>query len=292
MKPKKSINNTIKKTGLLAAGLFALTLNTAAQDDAHRSPLYIGNDNFGIKPVFQATAGANISRPFKEIRGIPEEYRLVPIHPEDTYASEYDNGPIHDTIKGPYAFDVAGVKTGVAIKLGKLEIEADISTNFSVPFNYEYLNERNYTNDPGTSTKGYGAALTYYIIKYSLLNFGTDLELSYPLNFRDDDAFMSNRRRIIVGVNQKKFNMNLEDGWDRWNALERNGKVTLAHVIETSWYAGILCQLPLNKTDHLTARAVVGYNSCELNMSQLKYQSIEPTKSGGIFAEASIGYRF
>ncbi|MGV8172239.1 MAG: hypothetical protein ACP5OA_06125 [Candidatus Woesearchaeota archaeon] len=250
----------LKKLGLAtSAVLLATTLNAQSpqkntiQEDT-RPVLYIGNDNFGVRPMltFGMLEGYG-GRPIKKVFDVPEIIRHVPIHPDDYYADEKNNGPIEpDDIKGASLIDLftPTVGGGLEFKLG--EAYLDLTVNTDMPFfgnicaralpypDYKpdklYNSyRRNYTNHSGTSTRGYGAALTMYTTAISPIVIPQlSGELFIPVNL----ILKNEEGHLLMGYSVRKYTLNMETGWDRYDSYEKNERFPIADILENSVYGG------------------------------------------------------
>jgi len=281
---------------LTCAGLVALTTTVYSQISTMRdSPMYHGNASFGIKPAFYiAMIDVNVTRSLNII-SIPEKYRLVPIHPDDYMYPESSNGPIENLSadsaykNGKLSADVSTyIRAGLAVKLKGVEFETDINVSISPKFGDSNddteFHERNYTNNPGSSDRGYGAALTYYTLKYPRrIAMGADAELSFPL-YSKKKELTNHYSRALIGVDLRKFKMSLTEGWDRYNEQEI-WKTFNIPVIEERVYAGWLYQFQVEDRDYYSLKVVAGYN-------WFKQDYLIFSNNPGGFLEASFGLRF
>ncbi|MCD4762371.1 hypothetical protein K8R32_05460, partial [bacterium] len=94
-----------------------------------------------------------------QINNLPEDFRFVPIHPDDDYASPSDNGIINQ--KEFNRDHWVSLEYGYAWEKGRWDLGIGFSWIYSVIGKFDDVEVRNYTNHPGTSTRGYGAALTF-----------------------------------------------------------------------------------------------------------------------------------
>jgi hypothetical protein len=152
---------------------------------------------------------------------LSESARLVPIHPSDTYALAKNNGPVKDVLNSITSQTIK-LRVGVEAEHKQLQAGLGLGFGFSV-YNYAKegsgFAERNYTNAPGTSQRGYGAALTYI----SLNENGTSgfvvnpfFRLGYQIKGKDSDynLFAEYSPEIT------SFSTDLNVGYDRWNKHE------------------------------------------------------------------------
>jgi hypothetical protein len=177
-----------------------------------RNPYFYGNVT---SDFFAGTELANLIT-------IPEYIRDVPIHPDDTYANPKNNAPIKN---GKLTWNANGAdvngKIGIGFKEGKFDFRGGLNGGISGILISG--RERNYTNFPGTSKKGVGAALTYYGIGMGLYSLGLNAEVL--LNLNDNfDLFLEYFDNFIP------TSLSLTDGWDRNSTIQIYKKYLLADV--------------------------------------------------------------
>jgi hypothetical protein len=169
----------------------------------------------GVELNFQA--GNNAS--------LPESARLVPIHPDDTYANEKNNGPIKNVLTG-ITMEGVRAKFGVEARENQFGAKAGVGFGFdSYSFSKENswgFAERNYTNHPGTSERGYGAALTYYDFSESG-SIGVFVSPFLNLSYHFPSGKEGNKVYAFVEYAPEfhSFSTSIETGYDRWNKLEK-----------------------------------------------------------------------
>jgi len=175
-----------------------------------------------VRPV--VSAGLNASRPIHSVKKIPKYMRDVPIHKDDSGVP----GAIKDGANVYPLFDIA-LKPGARIETDVVSL--DILGNFSLPLSRN-LNRRNYTNHVGTEKRGEGAALTYYDVGYGPLVIpGVEVNACFPI--KDTDF------GVILGSSYREYKLNLQNGWDRYDKLEKRKDYTLGTIKETGLYTGV-----------------------------------------------------
>lgn len=163
---------------------------------------------------------------------MPLDFRSVPIHPDDGYASQKNWGPVENEqydrnhwASIDYAY-LWKINDRWSCGLGVVWI-----LDFWEGFGKE--SRRNYTNHPGTDTRGTGAALTFVATGVrglleieggdhdlgSLLNFTPELLVEYRLS-----------QDLTLGLNASYHRFVALRGWDRWDSFEIDDKETLAHI--------------------------------------------------------------
>ncbi|MCD4761396.1 hypothetical protein K8R32_00365, partial [bacterium] len=96
---------------------------------------------------------------------------------------------------------------------------------------------RNYTNHPGTSTRGYGAALTFAgtAVRGLIPAFSDDdlNFLSIIFNFTPKvfaEYSLDKERQFRIGASLSYHQFNAINGWDRYNKYKIDKTKTLAHI--------------------------------------------------------------
>jgi hypothetical protein len=293
-----SIKSKLKNTALALAttSLFALGANAQSNAQTNKTPLYFGNENFGVALIGRGGFSFRGASPQFSITGIPEKLRFAPIHKEDTYASEKNNGPIRDSADlNSGILDIVYLRAGAAFKLKNLELELTGNVTLSSKLGSDDdddIKERNYTNAPGTNMRGYGAALTYYKLRYSGLSYGGNLEAMIPLWRNKDGDYV---HKLVLGGRMQVHPVQIETGWDRYDFLEVDKARPLAKLNERGAYLGYSYECPVNKLGDgdnvLMARIMVGYDYYKFSKSQSR-AGIKMNDSESPSLELTIGARF
>jgi hypothetical protein len=300
-------NKILKKAALLAStSLLALSLNSNAQSvntkqhdynkyESVLGDLYLGNERFGVMPLVEFDFGARVSKPIIQVSNIPESIRLVPIHPEDKDVNPSNNGPIADApLNNIWIIDVASVKMGLSAKVGNLEFETAIRMNFS-PTVASSMYSRNYTNNPGTSERGNGAALTYYRADCQASLMEKIVEISFPLNIPETRTYaefneIMRMPRLMLGVSQRSLDVGIETGYDRYNSLTTEKFHYLENLTENSIYGGLAFRAPINEFS-LDLRILAGHN--KYIVKDIKYSDVNiQLNNKGWFGAVNLGFRF
>lgn len=164
------------------------------------------------------------------VKSMPLEIRDVPIHPDDTYVSLSNAGPITQEEYSKSSTWMLG-----------FSIKKDIKNKFLLGFKINWIiypNRwlydnalRNYTNAVGTEQRGTGAALTFVGIEergiIPVLNLTPEILLETPLGFGN---------QILLGTSLSYFKLKAINGWDRFNKLEVNKRFTLSHLVPIAFY--------------------------------------------------------
>ena len=163
---------------------------------------------------------------------MPLDFRSVPIHSDDGYARLENWGPVENEkydrdhwLSIDYAY-LWQLNDRWSCGMGLVWI-----LDFWEDFGKE--SRRNYTNNPGTDRRGYGAALTFVSTGVrglleieggetdtgSLLNFTPKFIVEYKLGNGFNFGLSASYHRFVA-----------LRGWDRWNSFEIDDKETLAHI--------------------------------------------------------------
>ncbi len=190
--------------------------------------------NSGVKPFVEPMLGFQTTLTRPEISNVPANLRYVPIHPEDTYAKEENNGTIQDnSVKLRRLKEINLIKAGAEAILGESRLDIYWKGSYKMKgedFTHEDVNIRNYTYNPGTETRGYGAALTYW---------GADYSDDFMSSFNIDLRFNADEEKgFLIGAGFKKYGLDVQTGWDRYNHLEERNSTNVGDIQETSIYVG------------------------------------------------------
>jgi hypothetical protein len=205
-------NGSLKRIGLASALVFALASRAPSLDFKFYSGISMG---YQINPSSAS---------------LPESARLVPIHPSDTYARESNNGPIENILKG-ISVGGAQARFGLEARHGPFGAQAGIGGGVGFyTFSKDGFDfaERNYTNHPGTSQRGYGAALTYYTMdKDTAIGFFASpfINLSYHLPKNKEGG--STHLFLEYAPEFHSFDTSITTGYDRWNTFTDIGEVNI-----------------------------------------------------------------
>lgn len=233
------LKNFLKKIVYGAVGT-ALALNAGCTKTITTKNYLIDTETFKARPFAKLYGDLKVSQPVKEVSNVPESFRHVPIHHDDWWIPESNNGPIKDdSAKLPPLIEYSFLKGGLETKINEigLDLYADLSLNMSyfLPTSHDpwfgEVNERNYMGAPGTERRGVGTALTYWTANYGpILIPGIKCDLIFPLN---EDY------ELIIGGGISNYNLKAERGRDRYNKLEKKDDLKIADINEKSIYIGI-----------------------------------------------------
>ncbi|MCX6706580.1 MAG: hypothetical protein NT001_00345 [Candidatus Woesearchaeota archaeon] len=232
----------LAKKGLRLAAAGAIVLGSyaaqvsAAEPPKPEEPSLIdryNNSDSRIRLFVEGGLEPRMSNPIREIKNIPEDIRFVRIHPDDDYADPNDNGPIQDSyMRGPPLIEFRALKIGLETELiDKVYLDLYGELDLNIMSRGE-INERNYTNHPGTDKRGYGAALTYNAPNFTPIPIIEErVDLRFPLN----DTW-----RMGLGFGYREYDLVIEKGWDRNDDYEVDERVKIADIEETAYYLSMM----------------------------------------------------
>jgi hypothetical protein len=213
----KNLFNTIKKTltlGLLSASLVCSN-NVRAEDTVEFS---------GVHDV-----GWKVEMPtFSKISNVPLRLRDVPGHVADSYPGDPRVGPIEpDYIDTEPSVFMIDQKIGGRIDLGKsfsLGAGFGLCLDMLDVFTLGQYNvgkngrERNYLNDPGSHTRGVGAALTGYSVYPSYFaEWNTFIQ---PYLYGEAELKINDKLSVAAGCNLRQEEWYFVTFYDRYNELK------------------------------------------------------------------------
>jgi hypothetical protein len=215
MKIPKTLEK-LAKFAILGGALLFNPVSPAQKADADPIPYFNLSNTWAI----------GYGTPFMNISGIPEYMRTVPIHPDDGTG----NTIIKDNPgSAPPLFIGTDLRIGGGVKDKWNVIPYDFSFGFKFGIDFTGFGQRecNYTNHPGTEERGYGAALTEYMIYLGDVNYGLFAKAKlFDVGFVEYDIELP----IFQGVL-------LRNGWDRYDRFQDNqgyssNVPTLNHTIK------------------------------------------------------------
>ena len=181
------------------------------------------------------------------IKGVPFKVRDIPKHPAEPSWLYVDVAPIEKDSVKLYDRIEMGTKFGGRIYLIKdkillragLGIDLSIATVLSENNKRKDMEERNYTNAPGTNKRGYGAALTFYQV---IPTFGPPyLTNAYlrPSLFSEIEAKIGKKTTLALGCTLHWQNFQIRNGWDRYDDLQTRERYDLAKLTVGGPYVSI-----------------------------------------------------
>lgn len=198
------------------------------------------------------------SGPDIEVKDMSLKVRGVPIHSDDSYALESNVGPLEKTryaTIGTFIFGRPWYKDHQQLRF-------NVGIDWIIyPTYWFYDNElRNYTNAPGTETRGYGAALTFVgIQKRGIIPVIENTFVDMILNIVPKigvELMLSEKGNSGFGFSLSYFLLQAVNGWDRNNSLEINKTYDLGHFMPVSVYGrykrievGLVYPVALSKTN-------------------------------------------
>jgi len=125
---------------------------------------------------------------------------------------------------------------GYAWEKGRWDLGIGFLWIYSAIGGFDDVKVRNYTNHPGTSTRGYGAALTFVgtEVRGLIPSFNNDLDfLSFIFNLTPKvfaEYCLDKERQFRLGASLSYHQFNAINGWDRYDSYEIDETKTLAHI--------------------------------------------------------------
>jgi len=248
------VKNLLRKVAYALFGV-AFSLNAgciAHYDEEPREYLRI-NDSLDTRVFAELNPVLSFNRPIKEVRNVPEIWRYIPIHHDDVHkTSEANNGVIEDdSAKTPGFFGFEFFKLGLETRMNQgIRVETYLDATWVTGPTTEdddvidlgtggEINERNYLGNPGTDQRGEGSALTYWTTRYKP-DIVPGLCVDFILPFGEKTYHGNTRKNeLLVGGRVRKYKLKFENGWDRYDDLDRWNRFTLADVTEKSVHVGL-----------------------------------------------------
>jgi hypothetical protein len=167
-----------------------------------------------------------------QITNVPVALRQIPGHKDD-FPGGGVTIVVPDASINPQRFVNLAVAAAPGITLGE-RVSLRLGAHWGIPFaqRAEPKNEGNTreVNLEGTPERGVGRSLVYYSAQYSAGH--------HPGFFGEVEARASNRYSILAGYLINYYNVTIERGWDRFNALERSDRRRLASAQMHAPYLG------------------------------------------------------
>jgi hypothetical protein len=281
------IKNLLKKIACSALGV-SIALNAGCSKPITTKDYLIETENFKVRPFAKTYGDLKVSKPAREVSNVPENFRNVPIHHDD---SDWGQGAAipDDSAKVVPLIDYSFLKGGLETKIGDatLDVYGDLAVNLSyfIPISHDSwlgeVNERNYQGRGlGTERRGVGTALTYWTANYGpILIPGIKCDLALPIN---EDY------EIIIGGGIRNYKLQTERGWDRYNSLDKRDTLKIADIKEKSIYLGI--RGSNNQKEGITPTFKIGYNFYDFDMKEKG--TIVDKKDKSFFVSFGGEYRF
>jgi hypothetical protein len=284
----KSLVKTLKSANILFPLIFGVSLLSNPANAQKIS--FLKEINLGI----------TYNKEHTKISNIPLIIRDVPKHPDDGYADDRDVAPIEDkTLKMSDRISFVNGKFGGKISFleEKLNLNLGVETDLEFKFNSlaEYnersdLNERNYTNHPGTNIRGEGAALTFYDVHPAfILNKNTFIK---PQLFSEIEIAVKDRGLIKLGYGLYSEKLVARNGWDRWNSLEVKERYPLANLLIGKPYFSIRTPSYNNKGTKIYSESTLGFTYLINKDTKEIAKETQINFKRGWFIESSINILF
>lgn len=206
------------------------------------------------------------------VNNMPEDFRFVPIHKDDWYARPSNNGPIEQT---KYRRDHwVSLEYGYSWEKGKWDLGIGFLWIFSNIGDFDDVELRNYTNHPGTSTRGYGAALTFVSTEIRGLVPKTDEDfIDFIFNFSPKifaEYSLDKEGQFRLGANLSYHQYNALNGYDRYDDYEVKDTETLAHIFPLAAQVTLFNFLTLGATYNLRQLTSFGKRA-DTDIGELSY---------------------
>jgi hypothetical protein len=171
------------------------------------------------------------------LRSTSLKVRDASAHSED-YVTRGSLAPIEDTaLDMPESSIYAELNAGISKEDEDYGLSAGLGIKWRLISELK-IKERNYTSAPGTETRGYGAALTYYGFAEDPTDLifvpGIFARASKMINKKD--SFFD---KLYLEYRLDFSSLNAANGWDRWANLEKNESFKLADIMEHTLKIGI-----------------------------------------------------
>lgn len=225
-----------------------------------------------------------------KVQTVPEYIRNVPIHPNDGGGK---NVPIKDSGLSYLLFDdTLEGKIGIGIREGRFDFKIGPELGLAVESSdsHSSIIERNYTNAPGTSLRGYGAALTFYQLvqdDFIILSPGISARASYCIVPR---KLYETEKSIFVEYSASFLHrtFNFETGWDRWDSFETYKKYEMsADIVNHTIKAGF----EINQYDNVYLDVFAGITIPQIIKRSSLADEAGLTLSPGVYIGLEFGFK-
>lgn len=219
-------------------------------------------ETYGTGSVAVCPVGFQFDR--LSISHSPTYVRDQGIHPDDWYASDSNAGNMDERqMDYPWFEGHLLGSVGVGHKFSEVSLEAGVLAKYILGNAPNDIEERNYTNHPGSSQRGYGAALTYYGFKHDILDpkqsFVPGVYVRITGKEGEDIEKFSDWLFAEYSLEYRSYY--LSEGYDRYDKLETESVHKLADVFNNTVKAGVLLGD--------IAELYVGYNFPVAKLTQL-----------------------
>jgi len=183
---------------------------------------------------------SGVVSPSAKVETVPEYIRDVPVHRNDNWAEE-NAAPIKD---GPLSSSSLHISVKGKYKIGfgneKSYFEMGPTFGLKIPFiSQKKVTERNYMGAVGTDNRGFGTALTFYGLTVNGVGFWK-LHCFTPGFFaRVSSRGSNNPEEFFIEYSTELNELNLVNGWDRYNRLTRNDIYKVAGLLNHTIKVGI-----------------------------------------------------
>lgn len=274
---------------LIVLSILVISGCSSAIKREQKEPRAIGWTEYStVHPIANIGLGLAYSNPDIKINSIPETFRDVPIHNNDTYVPSANAGPItQNSVSLPRLLEIPFVQLGLGYNTGndnRIRIIGDVLVNLSHFGELEEYGKdgdifdsvldgiiknpdphlRNYTNAVGTSQRDVGAALTYLTGKYADgIHLGYSIENMYDI---------SKNSRKVWGIGWRKYGVAIETGWDRFNSYEKYQQLNVANINEIEIYHTIYSESGKNNREYWFFKIGLKKIASEIVMQDVEVQ--------------------
>lgn len=199
-----------------AAGFFLWATLAAAQPHA----------SFEIRGLSQVVPGA-----LGKVSNLPANIRTVPGHQGDPDAGVPQLIPDSPVSAGAFTSALAGV--GPQLRIRRFSVQAGALfgvLGFPWPHTASSGNTRE-VNQFGTTQRGVGTRLWYYAVAPHPRLFSGF--------YTEGETSVSQHCGVLGGYSRTLYDLQINSGWDRYDALEHYASYTIAQNTLQSFYAGL-----------------------------------------------------
>jgi hypothetical protein len=192
MRIGKSLTKILATSSIIGALAFGIPKNANAEIEHYMN--VAGN------------AELTLGTPISKFLSVPEYMRTVPAHTDDGGGTLF---PMKDGAGSFTPLLNAEGRIGGGIR--KDNFNLNFGGSVGIDFAFGNMVEENYTNHPGTSERGYGAALTYYQVEEGGITLSAFVKALFADRLYAEYCLGLSERGIFVA-----------NGWDRYDNYQRN----------------------------------------------------------------------
>lgn len=220
------------------------------------------------------------------ITNVPEGLRQVPGHKED-FSDSNVTITVPDASINPQRFVNLAVAAAPGITFSE-RVSVRFGAHWGIPL-FQTAQPRNGGNTReinlgGTTDRGVGSSLVYYSAQYSAAR--------HPGPFGEVELRISKRYSVLAGYLVNYYDLTIERGWDRFNALERSDRRHLASARMHAPYAGFRVFDDAQKSDWFGVVVFAGLANTQLTPGPLAGGANIEMNKRGILLGVSVGKTF